>query len=201
MYHIQKEVNKNQIHQDGVDYLVLVNRDHPLPSGWEETIELIELGNSRDEKVPVERKTSEAFLKLAEALRKEGVVIQLDSAYRSVQEQQELSAQFAAQYGDDYARQYVAVPGYSEHHTGLALDLYLQIDGRDVVLNEDLVRYPQIWKIIHHKLPEFGFILRYPEGKEAITGYSYEPWHIRYIDDAGKAIRLTERGLVLEENG
>ena len=67
------------------------------------------------------------------------------------------------------------------YHTGLALDLYLNIDGKDVYLNEDMVKYPEKWAKIHSKLPDYGFILRYPKGKEEITGYSYEPWHIRYV--------------------
>ena len=96
-------------------------------------------------------------------------------------------------------KQYVAVPGYSEHHTGLALDLYLNIDGKDVVENEDLVKYPEVWEEIHAKLAEHGFILRYLEGKEDITGYSYEPWHIRYLDDPAIAAEITDKGETLEE--
>ena len=96
-------------------------------------------------------------------------------------------------------KQYVAVPGFSEHHTGLALDLYLIIDGKDVVLNEDMVQYPEIWEKIHAKLADHGFILRYLEGKEDITGYSYEPWHIRYIDDPAVAKEIMDEGITLEE--
>ena len=91
------------------------------------------------------------------------------------------------------------MPGYSEHHTGLALDLYLVIDGKDVYLNEDMVEYPEIWAKIHEKLGKYGFILRYLEGKEAITGYSYEPWHIRYVNDAKIASEIMEKGITLEE--
>ena len=79
---------------------------------------------------------------------------------------------------------YVAVPGYSEHHTGLALDLYLES--------------MDVWAKIHAKLPEFGFILRYPEGKEDITGYAYEPWHVRYVG-MDTAEEITSRGITLEE--
>ena len=93
----------------------------------------------------------------------------------------------------------VAVPGYSEHHTGLALDLYLNINGKDVYENEDMVKYPEVWAKIHKKLADYGFILRYLEGKEDITGYSYEPWHIRYIDNVDAAKEIAERGITLEE--
>lgn len=65
--------------------------------------------------------------------------------------------------------------------------------------NEDLVQYPEVWAKIHAKLADYGFILRYLEGKEEITGYSYEPWHIRYIDDVALAKDITARGITLEE--
>jgi D-alanyl-D-alanine carboxypeptidase len=102
-------------------------------------------------------------------------------------------------YGEEYTKNTVAVPGYSEHHTGLALDLYFILDGTTVYYNEDLVRYPEVWAKIHAKLADYGFILRYLEGKEDITGYSYEPWHIRYIDDVALAKEITARGITLEE--
>ena len=124
--------------------------------------------------------------------------MELDSAYRSVAAQQAIWDDFTERYGEDYVKQYVAVPGYSEHHTGLALDLYLHVGDKLVYENEDLVQYPEIWAAIHEKLPEYGFILRYPEGREQDTGSGYEPWHIRYVGmDAAKTI--TEKGLILEE--
>ena len=103
------------------------------------------------------------------------------------------------QYGEEYTKKYVAVPGTSEHHTGLALDLYFTIDGKDVYENEDLVQYPDIWDAVHARLPEFGFILRFPEDGEAITGYAYEPWHIRYLDSPEIAKEITDSGITLEE--
>ena len=64
--------------------------------------------------------------------------------------------------------------------------------------NEELVKYPEIWEKIHEKLADFGFILRYPEGKEDITGFSYEPWHIRYIDNVETAKKIMVQGLTFE---
>ena len=105
-----------------------------------------------------------------------------------------------SRYGSEYAAKTVATPGYSEHHTGLALDLYFRLDGKDIYYNEDMVKYPEIWEKIHAKLAKYGFILRYPEGKENITGYSYEPWHIRYIDDVNIAKEImSQPGFTLEE--
>ena len=182
-----------------IDYLVLVNKENPLPETWEDVVEIVHMTNSLGDDVEVEKKAYDAYLKLKDALAEEGVFIDLDSAYRSVAAQQQIVDDFTERYGEDYVKQYVAVPGFSEHHTGLALDLYLNIDGVDVYMNENMVRYPEIWAKIHAKLPEFGFILRYLEGKEDITGYSYEPWHIRYIDNVELAKEITENGLTFEE--
>ncbi|MBR3374351.1 MAG: D-alanyl-D-alanine carboxypeptidase family protein, partial [Firmicutes bacterium] len=79
------------------------------------------------------------------------------------------------------------------------LDLYLNVDGVDMYENEEMIQYPEIWEQIHAKLADYGFILRYLEGKEAITGYGYEPWHIRYIDNVDVAKEIMEKGITLEE--
>ncbi|MBP0973079.1 MAG: D-alanyl-D-alanine carboxypeptidase family protein [Oscillospiraceae bacterium] len=185
--------------ETGLDYLVLVNKQNPLPEDWEKTIEVVHTPNSLGDDVEVEAEAYQAYLQLKEALAAKDVRVDLDSAYRSVAEQQRIVDDFTVTYGEDYVKQYVAVPGYSEHHTGLALDLYLNIDGEDVYLNEDMVEYPEIWAQIHEELPHYGFILRYLEGKEDITGYSYEPWHIRYVGDTAVAEEITAQGITLEE--
>ena len=189
-----------------IDYMVLVNHNSPLPDGWEEALQTTVITNSVGDEVYVESKAYEAYCALKEAVEKdlEGydkgeVRLELDSAYRSVAAQQKIVDEFTEKYGEDYVRKYVAVPGYSEHHTGLALDLYFTIDGKDVYENEDLVQYPDIWEAVHARLPEFGFILRFPDYGEAITGYAYEPWHIRYLDSPEIAKEITDRKITLEE--
>ena len=182
-----------------IDYLVLVNKENALPETWEKEVHIVKYVDSQGWDVETEEKAYAAYQELKAALEKEGVYVDLDSAYRSVAEQERIVKDFTEKYGEDDVKQYVAVPGYSEHHTGLALDLYLNIDGEDVYENEDMVLYPEVWAKIHEKLPEYGFILRYLEGKEEITGYSYEPWHIRYVGDPKIAKEITEKGLCLEE--
>lgn len=182
-----------------IDYLALVNKENPLPEGWEDSIETVHMTNSIGDDVEVEAEAYDAYLELKADLEKEGIYVDLDSARRSIAEQQEIVDDFTVQYGETYVKQYVAMPGYSEHHTGLALDLYLIIDGQDVVENEDMIQYPEIWATIHSKLAEHGFILRYLEGKEAITGYNYEPWHIRYVGSPDIAKEITDKGITLEE--
>jgi len=183
----------------GIDYLALVNKLNPLPEGWEDALETVHMTNSVGDDVEVEKKAYDAYLELKADLEKEGVYVDLDSARRSVADQQRIMDEFTEEYGADYAKKTVATPGYSEHHTGLALDLYLIIDGKDVVENEDMMEYPEVWTKIHAKLADHGFILRYLDGDEHITGYGYEPWHIRYIDDPAIAKEITDEGITFEE--
>ena len=183
----------------GIDYLALVNKLNPLPEGWEDALQTAHFTNTVGDDVEVEQKAYDAYLALKADLEEEGVHVDLDSARRSVADQQRIMDDFTKEYGADYAKKTVAEPGYSEHHTGLALDLYLIIDGKDVVENEDMMKYPEIWEKIHAKLADHGFILRYLDGDEHITGYGYEPWHIRYIDDPAIAKEIAEKGITFEE--
>ena len=184
---------------DSIDYMALVNKTHALPDDWEDQLETVHMTNSVGDDVEVEKKAYDAYLKLKAELEKEDIYVDLDSARRSVEAQQRIMDDFTEKYGADYAAKTVAKPGYSEHHTGLALDLYLIIDGKDVVENEDMIVYTDVWAAIHSKLADYGFILRYLDGEEHITGYGYEPWHIRYIDNVDVAKEITSKGLTFEE--
>lgn len=185
--------------QSAYDYMVLVNKQNKLPDDWEEKVVLKESENIYGETYLVEEKTLEQFLLLREELLKEGIDIELDSTYRSVKEQQELWDDWTIEYGEDYVRTYVAVPGYSEHHTGLAIDICLDVDGKRINDNDEMIAEKEIFAKIHPHLAEYGFILRYLEGKEDITGYGYEPWHFRYINDVETAEEIMSEGLTLEE--
>jgi D-alanyl-D-alanine carboxypeptidase len=182
------------------DYMVLINPENALPQGFEETVERIWVENPEGSRFQVEKKTYEAFLKLqADVRENDGLEIALLHSYRSIETQEEVFRRYETQFGLEYASKYAARPGHSEHHTGLALDLYLIIDGKDVTENEEMVKHPEIWEKIHAKLPEYGFILRYTKEKEDVTGYSYEPWHIRYVGSKEIAKEITDQGLALEE--
>ena len=183
----------------GIDYLALVNKLNPLPEGWEDAVEIVHMTNSEGSDVEVEAKAYKAYQALKADLEKEGVFVDLDSAFRNVADQERIMKEFTEEYGADYAKKTVAPPGYSEHHTGLALDLYLIIDGKEVDENEDMMKYPEVWEKIHAKLAEHGFILRYLDGDEHITGYGYEPWHIRYLDDPAIAKEIMDEGITYEE--
>ena len=189
-----------------IDYMALVNKESRLPEGWEEAMEITTITNSVGDEVKTESKAYEAYCALKEEVEKdlegygEGEVkLELDSAYRSIAEQQAIWDDFEKKYDEEYTKTHVAVPGFSEHQTGLALDLYFTIDGKDIYENEDLVKYTDIWDVIHARLAKHGFILRYLQGKKDITGYAYEPWHIRYLDDPAVAEEIMDRNVTLEE--
>ena len=182
----------------GMDYLVFVNKTHKLPDDYEAKVPLVTVKNSLGREFQIERDTYAHFVRLREALLKQGIQIELDSVYRSVYRQQELGEEFSEKYGEDYVRQYVAVPGYSEHHTGLAVDICLVVDGKVIDDKDEMIAQKDIFAQIHPLLAAYGFILRYPPGLEGITGYNYEPWHFRYVGkDVAKDI--TRRGVTFEE--
>ena len=180
-------------------YLVLVNKENKLPDDWLDQIELVTARNTLGEEFQVERVALENY----EALRTEalanGVGIELDSTYRSVDEQQEIWDEFTEEYGIDYVKSHVAVPGYSEHHTGLAVDIFIMKDGQEIRENEEMVADREDFAIVHSLLADHGFILRYPEGKDDLTGYAYEPWHFRYVGSIDVAREITNKGLTFEE--
>ena len=184
--------------ETGIDYLALVNKTHALPDGWEDAVQIVSFKNTEDWDVDVEAKAYDAYLELKEELEADGIYIDLDSAYRSVAAQQKIVDDFNEKYGEEYTKLHVAVPGYSEHHTGLALGLFLIIDGKGVYYNEDMVKYPEVWEKIHAKIADHGFILRYLPGKKIETGYSYEPWHIRYLDNVDLARQIMSEGITYE---
>ena len=182
-------------------YLILVNKTHPLPSNWEDEIQIDTVENCLGEELRIEHETYLQFQKLRDALLKEGVQIELDSVYRSVTEQQEIWDDWSAdpKYGEDYCKKYLAVPGYSEHHTGLAVDIFVMKDGKEIRDNDDMIADIKDFAKIHELMPEYGFILRYLPGKEDVTGYAYEPWHMRYVGDAAVAKEINAKGITFEE--
>lgn len=179
-------------------YLVLVNRTHELPEDWLDRIELVVAGNTLGYDVEIERETYDHFSELREDLLQDGIDIELDSVYRSVDEQKDLWKRFEDEKGTEYCEQYVAKPGYSEHHTGLAVDVYLIKNGEVIDDNDAMIAEKEIFAEVHSRLAEHGFILRYLENKEDITGYSYEPWHFRYVG-VKAAKEIMEQGITLEE--
>ena len=193
----KKEEEKKE--EKKMDYLVIVNKQQKLPEDWESIVKLETVKDIWGDDTQVEKEALMQFFKLKQDLETEEIFIELDSAYRSVKRQEELWGEFEKEYGLEYTKQTVAVPGTSEHHTGLAIDVCLRKNGKLIYENAEMVKEKKIWTKVHAKLAEYGFILRYPEGKEDTTGYSYEPWHFRYVGSPEIAKEITEKGLTLEE--
>ena len=182
------------------DYLLLVNADHRLPEDFEDTIELITAQNAAGGKYKIEKKTYEAFLRLQEdLLKEEGLQTDIISVYRTIEQQVRTFENYREKHGLDYANKYVAKPGHSEHHTGFAIDVGIVLEGKFYRSIEELLSVDHLFQIIHKKLPQYGFILRYPEGKRELTKVGYEPWHFRYIDNPEIAREITDRGITFEE--
>lgn len=179
-------------------FLILVNKDNPLSADYE--VELVPLKNGRG-------KAAEAIYEdLNEMLkdgRKEGLSFCVASAHRSRERQQELVDEDVAalmRKGLNYEEAYAQVTrqtmpaGYSEHETGLAVDI---VAVEHQMLDEEQENTKEN-KWLRENCHKYGFILRYPKGKEDITGVDYESWHFRYVGREA-AEYIMENGLTLEE--
>jgi D-alanyl-D-alanine carboxypeptidase len=171
------------------DYMIIVNSKNPIPANFTDTVELVSLKNDRGDVYQLEKETAQAYLNLKEELlEKENIVIDLDSAYRDVESQQKIWDYFTEKFGAWYAEKYAALPGTSEHHTGLALDVCLIKDGRVIDDNDAMNAETEIFGRIYKYLPKYGLIHR----------YSHECWHYRYVGSPETAKAITESGLTLE---
>lgn len=178
--------------------LLLVNRESKLPHDY--TVNLVKLENG----LQVSSDCYNALQKLLEDCTAAGNTPVVCSAYRSVDEQAELFDDKVSElmhiynYSESRAKQEaaksVSPPGYSEHHTGLAVDI-VDIDNQNLETYQEDTDTQQ-WLIAHSW--EYGFILRYPEGKSSQTGIGYEPWHYRYVGEH-VAAALHESGMCFEE--
>ena len=176
------------------DPTVLVNPSHPVPEGFQETLELVDIAADPEGSVLMEAEAARAFGELRLYLGKLGLPALPLSGFRTTERQQLIWDQTMQDKGPDYTARYVARPGYSEHQTGLALDVVLCDPQGLPVDDNDAPEYDVMFPHLH----KFGFILRYPRGREAVTGYAYEPWHIRYVGTAA-AKAIHDNGWTLEE--
>ena len=192
---------KEDSKRNGYDYLVLVNKYSKLPDDWEKNVKLISTKNAWNEDIKVEKEAYEQYKKLAKELEKDGVTIELDSVYRSVKAQQDLWDEWSAdpEKGIDYVKKFVAVPGYSEHHTGLAIDICIRKGKKLEYDNDEMIADRKTFKKVHKKLAKYGFILRYLENRDDSTGYTYEPWHLRYVGSSKIAKEIMDKSITLEE--
>lgn len=177
--------------------LMLVSEEYPLAKGYVPVLATVEGRWKVDERI------AGLVEKMLDDCREEGLEPLICSAYRSVDKQEELfSDRIARSQGsglkDDEAvasaAEIVAVPGASEHHTGLALDI---VSHGYQLLDEGQEATPENQWLRGH-CAEYGFILRYPNGSTDETGIIYEPWHFRYVGEKA-AKEIMERGITFEE--
>lgn len=181
------------------DLLVLVNKMNSLPANYVPS-NLVAPNvpfyfSGDDPKRYLRPEAAVALEQLFEAASTESIEILGASGYRSYSRQESIFASNVKRQGEEAARRVSAVAGQSEHQTGLAIDLTSAKVGFDLI--EEFGETKEgIW--LRENAHHFGFIIRYPKGKEHITGYSYEPWHIRFV---GKEIAadVFSTDLTLEE--
>lgn len=120
----------------------------------------------------------DAMLKMIKAAEKEDLHLLLNSGYRSYDEQTKVYQETEDKYGGAYAAEYVATPGASEHQTGLGLDMTSQsvVDKERLVFSDT-----EEYKWVIENCQKFGFVIRFEQGTDNITGISHEPWHLRYV--------------------
>ena len=157
------------------DTLVLVNKNSKLKNDFiPNNLVKLDLNYSHAEKYLKEEAALE-FYKLSEEAKKLNYRIVVVSGYRSYTYQEKLFEYYVETKGMNYALMCSAKPGHSEHQTGLAID----VEGSN--LDYNLFEKSKEFEWMKKNAHKYGFILRYPKGKENITGFKYEPWHYRYV--------------------
>lgn len=177
-------------------FLIFVNKENPLPDGFiPENLASIDGKLSSNQGISVDKTALEKYLRMREDALEEGAQIIICSAYRSYDLQSIIYNRYLSTHGEEWTKAHSAYPGTSEHQTGLAMD----ITSAQMVygLEKSFENTKEgIW--LKENCARYGFIIRYPDGKEEITGYSYEPWHIRYIGEEYAKIIMDEE-ITLEE--
>lgn len=177
---------------------VLVNKQYALPEDYAPndlvTVEVPTVLENPEIR-QLREVASEALTDMFAAAEEDGIILYARSGYRSYQTQVELFNNYVSNHGEEAANRYSARPGESEHQTGLAMDV--TSESVNYQLTEAFGETPE-GQWVEENAHDFGYIIRYLEGEEEVTGYQYEPWHLRYL---GKelAADVAESGLTYEE--
>ena len=172
--------------------LIIVNRWNELPEDY--SVELTELSNGQK----VDSRIYPYLQEMFDAARAEGVYPVVREGYRTEEEQKEIlddkiqtyiNQGYSQSRAERTAKEWVALPGTSEHQLGIAVDINAD---KSKCSNEEVYAW------LAENAYKYGFILRYPLGKQEITGTSYEPWHYRYVGEEA-ALEIYEQGKCLEE--
>lgn len=190
------------------DYLILVNQSHPYKFlgkyNQELQDDLIYAPGFYGEAVPVEKAAFVAFSELRHALERKGVLISLYGAYRTAKDQQSLY-DYYSQFDTYKGRDSVLPSGYSEHHTGLLLSVLVWYQDKDdetpnwyIEVPEDQIEAAH-FDLLHNMLADYGFVYRYPPGKEDVTGLVAHLNEIRFVGSSATAHMIMDNGITIEE--
>ncbi len=178
-----------------MNYDILINKHHPLNKNYIPN-NLVTINNIYlNDNPKINQDIVPYFIMMKKSAKEEGYDILIDSGYRSYKMQQDIWDLYVKEKGIEETQDIVALPGYSEHQTGLAIDVALIINGCYITQIDD--SYDAI-KWLFNNSYKYGFILRYPKNKEDITGYKFEPWHYRFVG-LPLARKLYEENITLEE--
>lgn len=173
--------------------IMLVNKYNALSKDYEvENLTNISKTYGYGDNKKLNKEAYDAFIDLAEDAKKEGYTILIVSSYRSYKDQEDVWKDYKASFGTRKADAYAARAGSSEHETGLAIDVADYYDENDKFEDTDSFKWMQA------NAHKYGYILRYPKGKENITGYSYEAWHYRYVG-IETATKVYNEGITYDE--
>ncbi|MEL7564110.1 MAG: M15 family metallopeptidase [Dehalobacterium sp.] len=191
--------NGRQIVTNVDSILVLVNKNRNLPADYvpeNMVIPNVKFSFEGDSlKKYLRKEAALALEELFQAAKNENMELMAASGYRSFQRQKSIFDNKVKAIGEEAANMISAYPGQSEHQTGLAMDI--TCPEASLSLSENFGETNEgIW--VKENAHKYGFIIRYPKGKEKITGYNYEPWHLRYVGKEA-ASYIYENGLTLEE--
>lgn len=171
--------------------LILVNAEHPIQHMERPVLAPAVPGSD----ILLDTRAAAMLSGLISRLGAAGEIVPV-SGWRSAEEQQEIWDGSMRENGEEFTRKYVALPGCSEHQTGLAIDLALRADSIDFIRPE--FPYDGICGRFRALAADYGFVERYQSGKEDITGIAAEPWHFRYVGRPHARI-MCDMGLCLEE--
>lgn len=157
--------------------LVLVNRNHPIHNSYYNSTKMIPI-NSNQYEILLESKTCALLTQLLKTIDNHNEIIPV-SGYRTSKEQKKIYNESLLTNGESFTQKYVALPDRSEHQTGLAIDLAKKANHIDFICPD--FPHTGVYGVFRKKATSFGFIERYQQEKEHLTGISYEPWHFRYI--------------------
>jgi D-alanyl-D-alanine dipeptidase/carboxypeptidase len=174
-------------------HLILVNPSHPIKENLKKN-DLVSIAPESDG-ILLEKQTAKMLTKVISSLGCEEHILPI-SGYRTLWEQRKIFKDSLLENGEDFTRKYVAVPGCSEHQTGLAVDL--AENRKEIDYIRPFFPYSGVCGQFRKLSVQYGFIERYPAGRENITYISHEPWHFRYVGYPHSVI-ITEKALTLEE--